>query len=228
MSYDVVNNRAIIDGANGPYGKNVQGANYGRNAAVNHFGYINDFAHKSMAQPDVFTKEHSPEEMMAELDKLANEPMPPINFLLRYAQKAKTLGESFKEALLGFSFEEMGKKTAITVEEADAPFHAEAYKDIDAKLTTKAFDVNNDGKIDISEQAVSTVIADVLSKDDNLSAVDKNLKKADGSYTNDGENKMMAFCNEKNLEAASKIVKNIHKELKLDEAMEKFEENLPA
>ena len=239
MSYDVVNNRAIIDGANGPYnnGKKAKGAIYGLNAAHNYSGYTKDLECQGRPiKPDIFTREHSPEEMMAEVNRLEKEKMPPINLLLRYAPKKGSISGFFsrlftgsavnKQALLGFSYVEMGKKTAITIEEADAPFHTEAYKDIGAKLTAKAFDVNNDGKIDISEQAASTVIADVLSKDDNVSAVDKNLKKADGSYTNDGENKMMAFCNEKNLDAASKIVKNIHKELKLDKAMEKFEKNI--
>ncbi len=82
-----------------------------------------------------------------------------------------------------------------------------------------------DGEIDISEMAVSTVVADVLSKDDsllplNLKVVD--LKKADGTYTNDGENKMMAFCNEENLETASIIAKDIHSKLKLDKTQNKF------
>ncbi len=130
-----------------------------------------------------------------------------------------------KQALLGHSYEEMGRKPAITLEEADAPFKNEAFSDIGTNLTAKAFDVNDDGEIDISEMAVSTVVADVLSKDDsllplNLKVVD--LKKADGTYTNDGENKMMAFCNEENLETASIIAKDIHSKLKLDKAQNKF------
>ena len=94
-----------------------------------------------------------------------------------------------------------------------------------AKLSAKAFDVNNDGMIDVTEEAVSTVLADVLSKDTegaDLSNVSKALKNADGSYTNDGENKMMAFCNEENYETASKVIKDIHKKMKLDKAAKKL------
>ena len=113
----------------------------------------------------------------------------------------------------------MGGNKAITLETADKDLKI-AFDDVtNAKLSTKAFDVNNDGMIDITEEAVSTVLADVLSKEDaDISKVSKALKKADGSYTNAGENKMMAFCNEENYDAASKTIKKIHKKMKLDKA----------
>lgn len=233
MSYNVVGSKAIIDGTTGQYGNVKKGVNYGKNAAVNHLGYIKDFEIKGKPlNPDVFTKSSSVEDMYNEVMKCKEDKIPPVNFLLQYAPKKGVISSFFAKlfkghsidtkALMGFTQEAVGKKS-MTLEEADKDLKA-AFGDItNAKLSAKAFDVNNDGMIDVSEEAVSTVLADVLSKDDaDLSKVSKALKKADGSYTNDGENKMMAFCNEDNYEAASKVIKDIHKKMKLDKAAKKL------
>lgn len=232
MSYDVAGSKAFINGSTGQYGNVKKGINYGKNAAVNHLGYIKDFEIKSEPlNPDIFTKGHTPEEMYNEVvTKCKEDKMPPIDFLLQYAPKMGAVKGFFsrlfkgtavdKKALIGFTYEAMGEKKAITLEEADKGLNA-AFGDItNAKLSAKAFDVNNDGMIDVSEEAVSTVLADVLSKENtDVSNVSKALKKADGSYTNQGENKMTAFLNEENYDAASKTIKKIHKKMKLDKAM---------
>lgn len=258
MSFYTVNDTAIINGVNGTYGRNAKAADYGRNAAQNYKAYIDRLAVDTTApNPDVFTKNGTPEEMMAEVKKLEEESLTPVNFILRYAPEMGVVKAFFarlfkgaaidKQALLGHSYEAINKMhyqdlgkieaahreaddtarkiDAMTVEEADLPFKDEAFASINSKLTSRAFDVNNDGKIDISEEAVSTVIADVLSADETLDPMDmtvSDLKKADGSYTNDGENRMMAFFKEENLETASVIVKDIHSKLKLDKAQDKF------
>lgn len=235
MSYNVIGSKAVIDGTQGQYGNKKTGVIYGKNAASNHFGYINDLAGTSKPlNSDIFTKGHTVQEMADEIQsKFKEDKMPPLDFILQYAPKKGAIKSFFaklftgssidKKALLGFTYEAMGQKKAITLEEADKQLN-EAFGDItNAKISAKAFDVNNDGMIDISEEAVSTVLADVLSKEDTVSNASKALKKADGSYTNEGENKMMAFCNEKNLEAASKIVKDIHKQMKLDKVMDKLD-----
>ncbi len=239
MAYDISNNTTYIDGSTGLYYGKPKSAKYGANAMQNYHSYIRDFkTDTTVPNPDTFTKGasiNSIRKMEKEVKKLENEKLPPLNFVLQYSPKMGAVKAFFtrmftgasidKQALLGHSYEEMGRKPAITLEEADAPFKNEAFSDIGTNLTAKAFDVNDDGEIDISEMAVSTVVADVLSKDDsllplNLKVVD--LKKADGTYTNDGENKMMAFCNEENLETASIIAKDIHSKLKLDKAQNKF------
>lgn len=239
MAYDISNNTAYIDGSTGLYCGKPKSAKYGANAMQNYHSYIRDFkTDTTVPNPDTFTKGasiNSIRKMEKEVKKLENEKLPPLNFVLQYSPKMGAVKAFFtrmftgasidKQALLGHSYEEMGRKPAITLEEADAPFKNEAFSDIGTNLTAKAFDVNDDGEIDISEMAVSTVVADVLSKDDsllplNLKVVD--LKKADGTYTNDGENKMMAFCNEENLETASIIAKDIHSKLKLDKTQNKF------
>lgn len=237
MDYTVANNIAYINGKNGPYqGSQPKNARYGANAAYNYRQYINDFKLNAAApNPDVFTKSTSAEEMMAEIKKLEDEKMPPVNFEFRYSPKKNPVTAFFsrlfggaainKQALMGATYEAMGKKSSISVEEADEAFKNKAFSDINATLTLKAFDVNNDGRIDISEEAVSTVLADVLSKEGSKNS-QISLKQADGSYTNSGENQMMAFLNEKNLETASGIVKDIHAELGLDKAQEKFLQNL--
>ncbi len=258
MSFYTVNDTAIINGVNGAYGRKAKGANYGRNAAQNQKAYIDSLAAGTLTpNPDIFTKNGNPDEMMAEVKKLEEESLTPIHFILRYAPEMGVVKAFFarlfkgaaidKQALLGHSYEAINKMhyqdlgkieaahkeaddtarkiDAMTVEEADLPFKDEAFASINSKLTSRAFDVNNDGKIDISEEAVSTVIADVLSADETLDPMDmtvSDLKKADGSYTNDGENRMMAFFKEENLETASVIVKDIHSKLKLDKAQDKF------
>lgn len=235
MSYEIAGSKALITGTTGPYGNKTKGTGYGKNAAANHLGYIKDFESKSAPlSPDVFTKGHTPEEMYnAVMTKCKEDKMPPVNFLLRYAPEAGKIKGFFsrlfkgaaidKKALTGFTYEAMGKK-AMTLEEADKNLN-EAFEGItDAKLSAKAFDVNNDGMIDVSEEAVSTVLADVLSKDetDAVQISKKDLKKADGSYTNAGEDKMLAFCNEANYDTAKEVVKDIHKKLKLDKEMNKL------
>lgn len=239
MAYDISNNTAYIDGSTGPYSNRTKGAKYGANAMRNYHSYINDFkVDTTVPNPDVFTKGASVKSirrMEKEAEKLEREFLPPVDFVLKYAPKMGKIKAFFsrmftgaaidRQALLGHSFEEMGKNVSISLEEADAPFKEEAFSDINENLTSKAFDVNNDGEIDISEMAVSTVIADVLSKDETeippeLTVLD--LKKADGSYTNDGEDKMLAFCKEENLEMASAVAKDIHSKLKLGKAQDKF------
>lgn len=242
MVYDISNNTAYIDGSKGPYSGKPKSANYGANAMHNYKAYIEDFTIDTTApNPDVFIKGASVKSirnMEKEVKKLEKEFLPPVDFVLKYAPKMGKIKAFFsrmftgaaidRQALLGHSYEEMGRKTHISVEEADAPFREEVFSNINENLTAKAFDVNNDGEIDISEMAVSTVIADVLSKNESeippeLTILD--LKKADGSYTNDGENKMLAFCKEENLETASAVAKDIHSKLKLNKAREKFLKN---
>ena len=113
----------------------------------------------------------------------------------------------------------------MTIEEADKDLNAALGDITNAKLSAKAFDVNNDGMIHVTEEAVSTVLADVLSKDKGINSKGLDIKKADGSYTNDGENKMMMFCNEENLEIASMITKDMHAKLGLNKAQKEFLKN---
>jgi len=252
--YTTSGNSAYIDGASpyGPYRSNkLKSAVYGMNSAYAYRTYINDLSPKpGQLDADTFVKkqplnvsdgdfENYIEQMESGLNELSGEELPPVNFLLRYAPKMGSVKGFFKnlfsgnkidtQALLGNSYQEMGRSSSISLEESDAPFKSEAFSDVNANLTSKAFDVNNDGRIDMSEMAVSTVIADILSKDDSLNPMDitvSDIKKADGSYTNDGENKMLAFCKEENLETASGIVKDIHTKLKLDKAQDKFFDNM--
>lgn len=227
MSFEVSNDTAHIKGE-----VKAKGAKYGKSAAQNHKSYLQSLANP--LQPlnkDVFSKFNTGA-MNYELQKLENERMTPVNFLLRYTPKKGFFAKLFtgkidKQALLGYTAETMDGKTQKSVEEFDKELN-KTFSDTGVKLTSKAFDVNNDGQIDIAEEAVSTVIADILSKDDSQGAINASsvkLKKADGSYTNNGENKMMAFCNEKNVEEAREVVNKIYSDLKLDKAKEKFEKN---
>ncbi len=248
--YSVDNNTAYIDGSSkyGPYAGKPKSAKYGMNAMYAYkYDYIRDLGTSlNSIEADKFESKNpqnmTDEEfdtyiagMEKEVKKLEETEFPPINFVLKYAPKMGAVKAFFsrlftgssvdRQALLGHSFEEMDRNTHISVEKADEPFKDKAFSDINADLTSKAFDVNNDGELDVSEMAISTVIADVLSKDEALDPMEitvSDLKKADGTYTNDGENRMMAFCKEENLETASGIAKEIHTKMKLKKAEGKF------
>lgn len=235
MSYEISGDKAIISGKNGTYGKKTKGADYGKNAAANYSGYIKDFETKGAPlKPDVFTKNSSVEEMTTEIKKLENDKIPPVDFTLQYSPKFNKVKAFFAKffkghsidtkALLGFTSGVMDKQV-ITIEEADKELNNAFKGDTGAKLSAKAFDVNNDGKIDASEEAASTVIADILSKDEAAFASEntKNaLKKADGSYTNSGEDGMLVFLTEHNFENASKAAKEIHQKMGLEKIQTKI------
>ena len=186
MVYSVSNNIATITGQNGIYDKRVTSPDvkYGRNAAANYNQYIKDIA----KSPD----------------------LPPLKFEYRYIPTEKYS----TQALMGNAYEELGKKTEVSVKELNEKLQS-------PELTAEALDLNNDGKVDIAEYATSTMATDMLDTDQTKCDV-KNL---DGKITNKGEDATMHLYTKQNVQNAKALFTEIHKHFDLDKAMNEFKAN---
>ena len=186
MVYSVSNNIATITGQNGIYDKKVTSPDvkYGRNAAANYNQYIKDIA----KSPD----------------------LPPLKFEYRYIPT----GKYSTQALMGNAYEELGKKTEVSVKELNEKLQS-------PELTAEALDLNNDGKVDIAEYATSTMATDMLDTDQTKCDV-KNL---DGKITNKGEDATMHLYTKQNVQNAKTLFTEIHKHFDLDKAMNEFKAN---
>ena len=205
MVYSVSNNKAFINGQNGIYDKKV-------------------------ANPEVKYGRNATNNYMTYVKDIARTPMPPINFEYRYIPN----GQYSYKALMGNAYEELGKKTEVSVAELNQKFDVDKQKieamnkEILAKnpntpvvnpdFTAEALDLNGDGKVDIAEYATSTMAADMLDGDQTKCDV-KNL---DGVITNKGEDASMALYMKQNIQNAKALFNEIHKTFQLDKAMNEF------
>lgn len=210
MTFNIVSNVTYITGKTGTWDNKVKNADvkYGRNAVGNYYDYLNELGFGTSA-------------------KLLHEPTdkdPSANFNLKYLPEEKADKTNLnKMALLGAAFADLGSKMSMSVEDMNK-IVKNAFGE---KTSVSAFDINNDGQIDVSENAVAFVIKDMADKTPteeaakngklNLSADD-----IDGTITNVGENNFGAFLNSEKAEANKKVITQIHQILKLDEAKNIF------
>lgn len=198
MVYSISNNRAIISGQSGIYDNKVTSpeVRYGRNATDNYMNYTKD------------------------LEKSDN--MPPLAFEYRYVPDGKysTL------ALMGNAYEELGKKTEVSVEELNKKF-ADTNKEIGQKsgveLCADALDLNNDGKVDLAEYATSTMATDMLDSLDEKTM--PTVNNIDGVITNNGENAALKLYTKNNIQPAKQIFTNLYNTFNLNNAMNEFKSN---
>lgn len=198
MVYSISNNRAIISGQSGIYDNKVTSSEvrYGRNATDNYMNYTKD------------------------LEKSDN--MPPLAFEYRYVPDGKysTL------ALMGNAYEELGKKTEVSVEELNKKF-ADTNKEIGQKsgveLCADALDLNNDGKVDLAEYATSTMATDMLDSLDEKTM--PTVNNIDGVITNKGENSALKLYTKNNIQQAKQIFTNLYNTFNLNNAMNEFKSN---
>lgn len=198
MVYSISNNRAIISGQSGIYYNKVTSpeVRYGRNATDNYMNYTKD------------------------LEKSDN--MPPLAFEYRYVPDGKysTL------ALMGNAYEELGKKTEVSVEELNKKF-ADTNKEIGQKsgveLCADALDLNNDGKVDLAEYATSTMATDMLDSLDEKTM--PTVNNIDGVITNKGENAALKLYTKNNIQPAKQIFTNLYNTFNLNNAMNEFKSN---
>lgn len=230
MVYSIQNNAAYINGSKGIYdGKiNDNSARYGRNAAANHFEYLEKLSGKKAENTDSFkfsdknygnllkTKlvEASSEKLIKETDNFLQS-LPPLDFEYQYMPDGTNGKNIDKMALLGAAFEEMGKKLSIPVQELTQKLKT-SFKNADAS----AFDINQDGKVDNAEYSTSILVSDMLSKGEELEA-----SKIDGKINNNGLYKILPYTNAKNLATASKNLADIYNAYNLGEAQKAFEAN---
>ena len=196
MVYSISNNKAIITGQNGIYDNKVKSpkVRYGRNACDNYMSYAKD---------------------LANLDK-----MPPLEFEYRYVPD----GKYSKLALMGNAYEELGRKTEVSVDELNKKF--EVYNSMSEsqsmpKLGAEALDLNNDGKVDIAEYSASTMAADMLDKNQS----ECKIENLDGIITNKGENASISLYTKDNCNKTKQLFTNIYNTFNLNEAMSDFKSN---
>ena len=163
--FEVNNGVAQINGSRGKYDGKVEdpSTRYGRNAVENYYTYAeHPIVADTMNTPPILSGSDADADKLNNFLKENNEylqALPPLEFEYRYMPQMPK-GQIDKKALLGAAYEEMGKVNEMSVEEMDNRFTP------DDSFTSRALDINKDGKIDNGEYATSILAADMLSKSD--------------------------------------------------------------
>ena len=123
--------------------------------------------------------------------------LPPLEFEYRYMPNIG-VGKVDKSALLGAAYEEMGAKE-LSVEDFENRYLID-----EDSMTAKPLDINNDGKIHVSEYATNILATDLLSKGTT------DVSKIDGTINTKGLNAMMEYSKKSNAEAAVKLYSNLY------------------
>lgn len=203
--FEVNNGVAQINGSMGKYDGKVEdpSTRYGRNAVENYYTYVEKpiVADKMGVNGtgvnganDVDTKLNN---FLKENDEYLKA-LPPLEFEYRYMPQMPK-GQIDKKALLGAAYEEMGKVNEMSVEEMDNRFAP------DDSFTSRALDINKDGKIDNGEYATSILAADMLSKSDT-----PDTANIDGTINKKGFNAVLAYTQKSNAAAAAALYSNIY------------------
>lgn len=217
--FEVNNGVANINGAKGKYDGKVTdpSVRYGRNAVENYYTYLEKpIVEDNMATAPILDFGLDPNAAEHNEDKLNKflkqndeylSALPPLKYEYRYMPQ----GPVNTKAVLGAAYEEMGGKKELSVEELDSRFAP------DSSFTSKALDLNNDGKVDIGEYGSSILAADMLSKSDT-----PDIKNIDGTINNKGFNALLAYTQKSNAAAATKMYSNIYNTYNLGEAQKDF------
>lgn len=215
--FEVNNGVVNINGSQGKYDGKVTDPSerYGRNAVDNYYTYAeHPIVTDNMNLPPILDIGINPEADKNNEDKLNKflkendeylKALPPLEFEYRYMPKMPK-GQIDKKAVMGAAYEEMGKVNEMSVEEMDNRFAP------DDSFTSRALDINKDGKIDNSEYASSILAADMLSKSDT-----PDTANIDGTINKQGFNAVLAYTQKSRAEAAAKLYSNIYNTYNLGE-----------
>ena len=198
-----ISKTAIIDGFNGAYGQvnpaainDNAGIIYGRNANAN----FREYNLKELGNKDYSVT-------------------PVNNYQVKYLPEDKVDFKNInKMALLGVAYEDLGGKESVSVNEMNNMYNQTVLKD---KACVDAYDINNDGKIDIAENAVSIIIKD-MSGDKNSSDAQLDPTVISGKFTNFGEINSSFMLSKTNVEKNRALAKQIYDYFNLKEAKDKF------
>ena len=105
----------------------------------------------------------------------------------------------------------MGKVDSLSVEELDSRFAP------NENFSSKALDINNDGKVDIAEYASNLVAADMLSKSDT-----PDFNNIDGTINKSGFDAVLAYTQKAKANAARALYSSIYDTYNLDNAKKEF------
>lgn len=219
--FDVRNGVANIDGGKGKYDNRTKddSVRYGRNAIENLYTYMeHPLVTDNMTTAPILDFGLNPDAQQKNIDKLDKflkendeylKALPPLEFEYRYMPKMPK-GQVDRKAVLGAAYEEMGGKE-LSVKELDSRFAP------DNTFTSKALDINNDGKVDIAEYGSSILAADMLSKSDT-----PNPANIDGTINKKGFDALLAYTQKSNSEAAAKLYSSIYNTYHLGDAKNDF------
>ncbi len=228
MPYGISNNIAFINGQNGPYDNKIKDKNvrYGRNAVANYMEYLQGFQLPKDAKtlPDLAKLTHDSFEQRTSVEDLINQTeslladleaqskkVPPLSFRLKYLPEDRVDAKNLnKPALLGAAFEDLGKRESVSVAELNQGFPEQ----LKQKCTMEAFDVNNDGQIDIAEDAAAILIKDMVDKIPTneileTGKIQLQADKLDGIITKTGETNFWTFLSTKNTQNPKGLVDKI-------------------
>lgn len=208
--FEVNNGIVKINGATGKYDNEVKdpSTRYGRNAVENYYTYVEQpIVTDNLNTAPILDFGVNPEADEANADKLNKflkendeylKALPPLEFEYRYMPQMPK-GQIDKKAVLGAAYEEMGGVNEMSVEEMDNRFAP------DDSFTSRALDINKDGKIDNGEYATSILAADMLSKSDT-----PDTANIDGTINKKGFNSVLAYTQKSNAAAAAALYSNIY------------------
>ena len=190
---------------------------YGRNAVENYYTYLEKpIVEDKMTTAPILDFGLNPDATKNNEDKLNKflkendeylNALPPLQYEYRYMPQ----GSVNTKAVLGAAYEEMGENKELSVNELDSHFAP------DDNFTSKALDLNNDGKVDIAEYGSSILAADMLSKADT-----PNPANVDGTINKKGFDAVLAYTQKSNATAAAKLYSNIYNTYNLGEAQKDF------
>lgn len=248
MTFNNVNGVAQINGQNGIYDSKISDPNvkYGRNAVSNYSDYLANLRIppnqtvlpdlKAIAEKlkDKTLPAKDRLELTAktkeELEKYTAESAEnlkkaaPLNFQLKYLPEATIVsGQINKLALLGASFEDLGKKISVPVSEMTANFQ----QILGPNVTAEAADINNDGQIDVAENAIAFLVKDMADKtptDELLKTgkLDLNAANLDGTITNTGDVNFYSFMKTKDVAQNKQLFTQIADTFKLSDEQKVF------
>ena len=222
MTFEVSGNVAKIDGKQGKYDNKVTNPSvrYGRNAVENYYTYLEQPIIADTMNPapilDFGLDPNAPEKNADKIDKFLKEndeylkALPPLEFEYRYMPQMPK-GQVDKQAVLGAAYEEMGEEKELSVKDLDSRFAP------DETFTSKALDINNDGKVDIAEYGSSILAADMLSKSET-----PDTANIDGTINKNGFNAVLAYTQKSKAAAAAALYSKIYNTYNLGKAQKEF------
>ena len=222
MTFEIAGNVAKIEGSQGKYDNKVTNPSvrYGRNAVENYYTYLEQPIIADTMNPapilDFGLDPNAPEKNADKIDKFLKEndeylkALPPLEFEYRYMPQMPK-GQVDKQAVLGAAYEEMGGEKELSVNELDSRFAP------DKTFTSKALDINNDGKVDIAEYGSSILAADMLSKSET-----PDTANIDGTINKNGFNAVLAYTQKSKAAAAAALYSKIYNTYNLGEAQKEF------
>ncbi len=218
--FEVNNGIAKINGNNGKYTEDSitnPSVRYGRNSVQNFYTYIEQPIIKdNHATPPILDLGLSPDAAEKNIEKIEKyvkendtylKSLPPLEYEYRYMPNLRKPGEINNDALFGAAYEELGKRTEVSVKDLDTNLAK------DDNYSAGSMDLNKDGVVDIGEYGASILTADMISNNGNIN----------GTINRNGHNAVLELNKKANAQAASELYSAVYNQFDLGNAAKKFQ-----